>query len=225
MYVVVDIKGFQYKIEKGDKLRVPKFDLEVGEKVSLADVLLVADGENFSIGMPFVEGAAVEATVTLQSKYKKIIVFKKKKRKDYSVKKGHRQDFTEIVVDKIKLTKTDKKSPKALEEKTAEVIEPMEKLVVEEKISEETSVEKTSSEKLETEKKADGKRVQSKTVTEGKAAEETVPQKSVEKKATDASAAKKKVPAEKVKLETTAKKKASIKASPEEDVKKKSSEE
>ena len=225
MYVVVDIKGFQYKIEKGDKLRVPKFDLEVGEKVSLADVLLVADSENISIGMPFVEGAVVEATITQQSKYKKIIVFKKKKRKDYSVKKGHRQDFTEIVVDEIKLKKTGKKPPKALEEKTTEVIEPVDKLVVEEKISEEASVEKTSSEKPETEKKAASEKVQLKTAAKKKTPEKAVPKKSVAEKATDTSAAEKKAPVKKVKKETAAKKKASIKASPEEDVKKKSAKE
>jgi len=218
MYVVVDIKGFQYKIEKGDTLRVPKFDLEVGEKVNLADVLLVADDENISIGMPFVEGAVVEATVTQQSKYKKIIVFKKKRRKDYSVKKGHRQDFTEIVIDKIKLKKTGKKSLKALDEKTVEVTEPVEKLVVEEKISEEVSVEKTSSEKPETGKKVASEKVQSKTAAKKKTPVKAVAKKSVEKKATDTPVAKKKVPAKKVKLETTAKKKASIKTSPEEDV-------
>ena len=225
MYVVVDIKGFQYKIEKGDKLRVPKFDLEVGRKVSLADVILVADSENISIGMPFVEGAVVEATITQQSKYKKIIVFKKKKRKDYSVKKGHRQDFTEIVVDEIKLKKTGKKSPKALEEKTTEVIEPVDKLVVEEQISEEVSVEKTSSEKPKTEKKAASVKVRSKTTTKKKTPVKAVPKKSVAGKATDTSAVKKKVPAKKVTKETTAKKKASLKASPLEDVEKKSAKE
>ena len=225
MYVVVDIKGFQYKIEKGDTLRVPKFDLEVDEKVSLADILLVADGENISIGMPFVEGAIVEATVTQQSKYKKIIVFKKKRRKDYSVKKGHRQDFTEIVIDKIKLKKTGKKPSKTLEEKTAEVLEPVDKLVVEKQISEEVSVEKTSSEKPETEKKAASKKVEPKTAAKKKTSEKTVTQKSVEKKATDTSAVKKKTPAKKVKKETTAKKKASVKTTTEKDVKKKSTEE
>jgi large subunit ribosomal protein L21 len=101
MYAVVDIKGFQYKIEKGEKLRVPKYDLEVGSKIQIPEVLLVSDGEDITIGTPFVDGAAVEATVTGQGKDKKIIVFKKKRRKDYSVKRGHREDFTEIIVDSI----------------------------------------------------------------------------------------------------------------------------
>lgn len=105
MYAVVDINGFQYRIEKGETLRVPKYDLEVGSKVKLSEVLLVTDGETISIGAPFVEGAEVEATVTAHGKDKKIIVFKKKRRKDYSVKRGHRQDYTEIVVDDILMNK------------------------------------------------------------------------------------------------------------------------
>jgi len=103
MYAVVDIKGFQYKIEKGEKLRIPKYDLEVGSKIQIPEVLLVNDGENIAIGTPYVNGATVEATVTGQGKDKKIIVFKKKRRKDYSVKRGHRQDFTEIMVDSIQI--------------------------------------------------------------------------------------------------------------------------
>jgi large subunit ribosomal protein L21 len=103
MYAVVDIKGFQYKIEKGETLRVPRIDQEVGSKLQFSDVLLVNDGEKISIGAPFVDGVSVEATVTGQGKDKKIIIFKKKRRKDYSVKRGHRQDFTEIVVDNIQV--------------------------------------------------------------------------------------------------------------------------
>jgi len=122
MYAVVDIKGFQYKLEKGDRLKVPKFDLEVGQKITIPDVLLVSSGKEVKVGTPFVNDAVVEAKVTGQGKYGKITVFKKKKRKDYSVKKGHRQDFTEIEISKISIAK--KTSPKAKEpkepEKTAE---------------------------------------------------------------------------------------------------------
>ena len=103
MYAVVDINGFQYRVEKGETLRVPKFDQEVGSRITLSEVLLVTDGERIEIGTPFVDGAEVEATVVAQGKDKKVIVFKKKKRRDYSVKRGHRQDFTEIIVDNILL--------------------------------------------------------------------------------------------------------------------------
>ena len=105
MYAVVDINGFQYKIEKGETLRVPKYDLEVGSAVKLSEVLLVTDGENVSVGAPFVQGAEVVLTVTGHGKDKKIIVFKKKRRKDYSVKRGHRQDYTEIMVNDILINK------------------------------------------------------------------------------------------------------------------------
>ncbi len=101
MYEVVDIHGFQYRIEKGETLRVPKYDLEIGSKLKLSEVLLVSDGDSTAVGAPFVEGVEVEATVTAHGRDKKIIVFKKKRRKDYSVKRGHRQDFTEIRVDDI----------------------------------------------------------------------------------------------------------------------------
>ena len=124
MYAVVDIKGFQYKLKEGDTLKVPKFDLKVGEKITLPDVLLVSDGKNISIGTPHVEGALVEATVTNQSKYKKIVVFKKKRRKDYSVKKGHRQEYTEIEIRNIKVS--DEKTPEAVSEEIPEQQEVIE---------------------------------------------------------------------------------------------------
>ena len=101
MYAVVDIKGFQYKIENGETLKVPKYDLKVGKKITIPDVLLVSDDKKITVGTPFVNGATVEATITGHGKHKKIVVFKKKKRKDYSVKKGHRQAYTEIHIAKI----------------------------------------------------------------------------------------------------------------------------
>ena len=118
MYAVVDIKGFQYKLQKGDTLKVPKFDLQVGENLTLQEVLLISDGDNISIGTPYVEGALVEATVTGQGKDKKIIVFKKKRRKDYAVKRGHRQEFTEIEIQNIKISS--EKTSEEVAEKSAE---------------------------------------------------------------------------------------------------------
>ena len=92
-------------LEKGDTIRVPKYDMEIGGKIKINDVLMIVDEGKYSIGQPFVEGAVVEATVTGQGKYDKVIVYKKKRRKDYEVKKGHRQDYTEISVDTIKVSK------------------------------------------------------------------------------------------------------------------------
>jgi len=121
MYAVIDIKGFQYKLEKGDTLKVPKYDVKVGGKIKIPEVLLVSDKEKVYIGTPYVKDVVVEATVTRHDKHKKIIVFKKKRRKDYSVKKGHRQEFTEIVVDNIKTSKPSKTTET---KKTAEVSKP-----------------------------------------------------------------------------------------------------
>ncbi len=112
MYAIADIKGFQYKVEKGDTIKVPLQDVEAGEKIKIPEVLLVSDKDNVTVGTPFVEGAVIEATVQANDKYDKIVVFKKKRRKDYSVKKGHRQDFSEIVIDKITVGKPKKAADK-----------------------------------------------------------------------------------------------------------------
>jgi large subunit ribosomal protein L21 len=120
MYAIADIKGFQFKVEKGDTLQVPKQDVEAGKKIKIPEVLLVSDNDKVTVGTPFVEGAVVEATVKSHDKDKKVIVFKKKRRKDYSVKKGHRQEFSEIVIDKITIGKPKKAAakPKAEAPKT-----------------------------------------------------------------------------------------------------------
>ena len=118
MYAIADIKGFQYKLEKGDTLRIPRQDIEVGKKIKIPEVLLVSDKDKISVGIPYVEGVVIEATVTEHNKDKKIIVFKKKRRKDYSVKKGHRQEFTEVVIDKISVSKPKKTTKVSKSEKT-----------------------------------------------------------------------------------------------------------
>ena len=113
MYAIAHIKGFQYKVEKGDTLRVPRYDVEVGNKVSIPEIMLVADGADVKVGTPYVENAVVEATVTGHDRDDKITVFKKKRRKDYSVKRGHRQDFTELTIDDIVVGKVQKKKARA----------------------------------------------------------------------------------------------------------------
>ena len=119
MYAVTEIKGFQYRVEKGETLRVPKFDIEVGKKISIPEVMLVSDDAGVKVGTPYVDGAEVSATVTGHDRYDKVTVFKKKRRKDYSVKKGHRQDYTEIVIDDIKVGAAKKKAAAKPAEDTA----------------------------------------------------------------------------------------------------------
>ena len=103
MYAVIRSGGKQHRVEPGETFKVERLDGEVGSKVELKDVLMVADDGKVTIGEPLVEKAKVQATVTAQDRAKKIIVFKKKRKKQYRRTNGHRQDFTELRVDKIKL--------------------------------------------------------------------------------------------------------------------------
>lgn len=101
MYVVVETSGKQYKVSAGEMIDVDKLPLEVGEKVELDRVLLVADGEEVRVGQPIIEGAKVLATVTGHVKGPKIIVFKYRPRERYRLKKGHRQNYTRLMIDEI----------------------------------------------------------------------------------------------------------------------------
>jgi large subunit ribosomal protein L21 len=101
MYAVVSTGGKQYRVQKGETLRVEKIPGEVGSKVTLDKVLMLADGENIRVGQPLIEKAAVQASIVEQDKAKKILVFKYKRRKRYRRKKGHRQPFTAIRIDGI----------------------------------------------------------------------------------------------------------------------------
>ena len=101
MFAVVDIAGKQLKVDKGDRIRVPRLDLEEGSAQRFTSVLLLSDGEEVQVGAPHVDGAVVEGTVVAHGRADKVIVFKKKRRKKYRRRNGHRQDFTEILVDDI----------------------------------------------------------------------------------------------------------------------------
>lgn len=101
MYAVVNTGGKQYRVEKGETLRIEKIPGEVGSQVTFDKVLMVADGENVRLGQPLLEKAAVQASIVQQDKAKKIIVFKYKRRKRYRRKQGHRQPFTAIRIDGI----------------------------------------------------------------------------------------------------------------------------
>ncbi len=101
MYAIIRTGGKQYQVAAGDTLRVEKLQGEVGDTVELSDVLLVADGEDVKVGKPVVEGAKVVAKIAEQGKAKKVLVFKKKKRKGYRVLRGHRQMFTALSIEEI----------------------------------------------------------------------------------------------------------------------------
>lgn len=101
MYAVIKTGGKQYKVSPGDTIRVEKLPGEPGQEIELNEVLLVGDGEEVKIGQPLVEGAKVIATILNQGRSRKIIVFKKKRRKNYKKKRGHRQFYTELQIKEI----------------------------------------------------------------------------------------------------------------------------
>jgi len=101
MYAVVNTGGKQYRVEKGETLRIEKIPGEVGSQVTFDKVLMVADGENVRVGQPLLEKAEVQASIVEQDRAKKIIVFKYKRRKRYRRKQGHRQPYTAIRIDGI----------------------------------------------------------------------------------------------------------------------------
>jgi large subunit ribosomal protein L21 len=95
-YAIVRTGGLQYRVAEGDLLRVPRLTTEAGETVELTQVLALSQGGDFQVGTPLVEGAKVSAEVVAHGLRKKIIVYKKKRRKGYQKTRGHRQGYTEL---------------------------------------------------------------------------------------------------------------------------------
>ncbi len=98
MYAIIQSGGKQYRVAEGDKLKLEKLTVEQGDTVEFDRVLLVANGEQFSVGKPFVEGAKVSAKVVSHGRAKKIEVLKFKRRKHHMKRMGHRQAFTEVEI-------------------------------------------------------------------------------------------------------------------------------
>lgn len=101
MYAIVRTGGKQYQVACGDQLRVEKLEGNVGDSIDLTDILMVADGEDIKIGQPVLEGAKVVAKIAEQGRAKKVLVFKKKRRKGYRLKQGHRQSYTALKIEEI----------------------------------------------------------------------------------------------------------------------------
>ncbi len=101
MYAVVKTGGKQYKVTKGEVIKVEKLQAEVGSEIDLPEVLMVINGDDITVGTPFIENAVVKAKVLEHGKDKKVIVFKKKRRKGYKKKRGHRQHFTTIEIQDV----------------------------------------------------------------------------------------------------------------------------
>ncbi|WAC01253.1 50S ribosomal protein L21 [Lacinutrix neustonica] len=127
MYAIVEIAGHQFKVEKDQKVFVNRLATEEGKKVDFDNVLLIADGDNITLGAPAIGGALVSAKVLKHLQGDKVIVFKKKRRKGYRVKNGHRQALSEIVIESIVASgakKSEKKAEKAAPKKETKKAEP-----------------------------------------------------------------------------------------------------
>ncbi|MCX7725488.1 MAG: 50S ribosomal protein L21 [Chitinispirillaceae bacterium] len=98
MYSIIEQGGFQYKVKVGDKIKVPFLNVPEGTEVTIDKVLLLSDEYGVKIGNPVLEGVTLTAKVLGDSKYKKILIIKRKRRKDYKRKKGHRQSYTRLEI-------------------------------------------------------------------------------------------------------------------------------
>jgi len=101
MYAVIKTGGKQYKVAAGEKLKIEKISAEVGQQVTLDQVMAIGSGAELSIGAPLVAGASVVATVLSQGRHDKVRIFKMRRRKHYQKRQGHRQSFTEIQINAV----------------------------------------------------------------------------------------------------------------------------
>ena len=101
MYAIVEIAGQQFKVDKDQKIFVHRQEGEVGDKLTFDKVYLIDNDSDVKVGMPVVEGASIEASIVSHVRGDKVLVFKKKRRKGYQKLNGHRQDFTQILIEGI----------------------------------------------------------------------------------------------------------------------------
>ncbi|MFA5596344.1 MAG: 50S ribosomal protein L21 [Pusillimonas sp.] len=101
MYAVIKTGGKQYRVAPGQKLKVEQIPADIGQEISLDQVLSVGEGEQLKIGTPLVAGAVVKATVLAQGRHDKIKIFKMRRRKHYQKRQGHRQNYTELRIDAV----------------------------------------------------------------------------------------------------------------------------
>ena len=111
MFAIVEIAGQQFKVAKDQKVFVHRLAAEEGASVSFDNVLMLSEGDKVTVGAPAIDGAQVGAKIIKHLKGDKVIVFKKKRRKGYRVKNGHRQSLTQIVIDSIVASGAKKASP------------------------------------------------------------------------------------------------------------------
>jgi large subunit ribosomal protein L21 len=167
MYAIVEIAGQQFKVEEGKKIFVHRLEEENGNKVEFDQVLLIEDNGKIIIGEPVIKDALIEGKVLDQLRGDKVIVFKKKRKKGYRIKNGHRQYFTQVEIVSIK-EKAVRKSTKKVEGAAVEAVveassehavekKPAAKKATAAKATEETPTKKTGAKKGSSEKPAEKK--------------------------------------------------------------------
>ena len=156
MYAIVEIAGQQFKVAKDQNLFVHRLDAKEGAKVSFENVLLLDDGKKVTVGAPAIKGASVEAKVTSHLKGDKVIVFKKKRRKGYRVKNGHRQALTELIIEGITASGAKKAAPKKAAAPKKETVEK--KAAVKPAAKKETTAKKAAPKKPAAKKETTAKK-------------------------------------------------------------------
>jgi len=110
MFAIVNISGKQYRVTKGEQVKVPSLNTEAGKKVSFDQVLLTDDGKKVKVGTPTIKGVSVSGTVINHGRDRKVVIFKKKRRKGYRRKNGHRQSYSLVQIDAISASAPKKKA-------------------------------------------------------------------------------------------------------------------
>ena len=154
MYAIVEIAGLQYKVQKDQRVYVHRLKGNAGDKITLDRVLLAEEKSTVTVGAPVIQGASITASILNHVKADKVIVFKKKRRKGYTKKTGHRQPMTEISILDISLSP---KNKTAVEKKSTDPVakKPVKKAAVKKKATvtaEKKPIKKVSEKKKETKK-------------------------------------------------------------------------
>ncbi len=166
MYAIVEISGQQFKVEKDNKIFVHRLEAKEGDKIDFDQVFLIDDGKNVNIGSPSIKNAKVTAKVIEHLKGDKVIVFKKKRRKGYKVKNGHRQYLTKLEILKIDNKSIVKKKEIEKDNQSLKKESRVKKTVAKKTTAKKTVAKKTTSKKTVAKKTTAKKAVAKKTTSE-----------------------------------------------------------
>ena len=144
MYAIVDIAGQQFKVEKDQKIFVHRLDAKEGSKISFDKVLLTDDKGKINIGKPILEGVSVSAKILEHLKGDKVTVFKKKRRKGYRIKNGHKQMLTRVKIDNISTKSTTNKIQKSETKETSAKKTTTKKTTAKKTTAKKTTAKKTT---------------------------------------------------------------------------------